>query len=100
MQFHRKKECNRQRYGEANYLVNCECGCEEMLYRYDKWSRPRKYISGHNNNGLVVCPVCGKMNNDRWPTTVNGKVKEKLCQDCWEAACAESWWDAVEALAN
>lgn len=19
-----------------------------------------------------------------------------LCQDCWEALCAERWWDAVE----
>ena len=24
--------------------------------------------------------------------------RQGLCQDCWEAACSASWWDAVAAL--
>jgi hypothetical protein len=33
-----------------------------------------------------LCP-CGELHDD-WP----GNGQEKLCQMCWEAQCAESFW--------
>lgn len=44
----------------------------------------------------IICPVCGKLNIDDWPVEVDGEIQNGGCQDCWEAQCDESWWDAVE----
>jgi hypothetical protein len=34
--------------GEENPVVTCLCGCGGRFDRYDRWGRPRRYISGHN----------------------------------------------------
>ena len=44
------------------------------------------------------CPKCGIENNDNWPLEINSEILEGGCQDCWEEACSESWWEAVAAL--
>jgi len=48
-------------------------------------------------SGPKACPICGIENNDDWPIEVDDKIQDGGCQDCWEAECDESWWDAVEA---
>lgn len=42
-----------RRPSEPNELTACACGCGSKFYRYDKYGRPRTYISGHNL-GLVT----------------------------------------------
>ena len=44
---HRKGE-GRRLPDEENPLIPCACGCGQQITRYDKWGRPRKYVSGHN----------------------------------------------------
>jgi len=29
----------------------CECGCGEIINKYNKWARERRFISGHQNRG-------------------------------------------------
>lgn len=38
------------------------------------------------------CP-CGEP-HDGWP----GDNGTQLCQMCWEAACSDAWWRAVELV--
>jgi len=45
---HRPTDSNRQKPHEPNSTVLCVCGCGQAFMKYDKWGRPRKYISGHN----------------------------------------------------
>lgn len=47
---HRKRGLNRRLPGEGNPDVCCECGCGTAFPKYDECGRPRKYISGHNQN--------------------------------------------------
>lgn len=49
---------------------------------------------------MASCPKCGIENDDNWPLEIDGEILEGGCQDCWEAACDESWWDAVEVIAD
>ena len=44
------------------------------------------------------CPGCGQLHNDDWPITVNGKVVDGGCQECWERESDREWWKAVVAL--
>ena len=37
-----------RRVGEANRVIHCACGCGATFRKYDKWGRPRSYVSGHN----------------------------------------------------
>ena len=46
----------------------------------------------------MICPKCGRENDDDWPLDIDGEIKEGGCQDCWEAACDKSWWEMVEAF--
>jgi hypothetical protein len=46
----------------------------------------------------MKCPKCGFENDDNWPLDINGEIKEGGCQDCWESACSESWWEYVEKI--
>ena len=46
----------------------------------------------------MKCPKCGVENDDNWPLEIDGEIKEGGCQDCWEAACSESWWEMVECI--
>lgn len=32
-------------------IIECKCGCGAKFERYNKWSQPREYISGHNRRG-------------------------------------------------
>ena len=34
--------------GEDNPIVVCACGCGQTFLRFDRWSRPRRFVSGHN----------------------------------------------------
>ena len=33
---------------EQNRTISCACGCGSRLRRYDRWNRPRRFLSGHN----------------------------------------------------
>lgn len=44
------------------------------------------------------CPGCGRWNTDDWPLEIEGEILEGGCQECWEAACSESWWEMVVFL--
>lgn len=33
---------------EPNPLIACACGCGRTLAKFDRWGRPRQFISGHN----------------------------------------------------
>ena len=46
----------------------------------------------------MKCPKCGIGNDDNWPLEINGEIIEGGCQDCWEADCANSWWEMVEYI--
>jgi hypothetical protein len=43
--------------GEDNPQVDCLCGCGQTINKYDRWGRPRKYVSGHNKS----CKKHGKL---------------------------------------
>jgi hypothetical protein len=45
---HRKPGSRRRRHGQPNELVTCECGCGALFLEFDAEGRPRRYISGHN----------------------------------------------------
>ena len=40
-----------------------------------------------------ACSRCGDLDRqaDMWPDASGGY----LCQVCWEAVCAEAWWDFI-----
>lgn len=42
---------------------------------------------------MTPCERCGTPQADRWPGDKGGE----LCQDCWEEACDEAWWAALDA---
>lgn len=50
---HRKSDSCLRIPGQPNPLVSCACGCGRKLSRYDSFSRPRRYISGHNLQRIV-----------------------------------------------
>lgn len=45
---HRTSGKPRRDPGEASPMVPCKCGCGVEFERYDRWGRPRLYVSGHN----------------------------------------------------
>lgn len=47
--FHHRTNDSLRMPGEDNPTVPCECGCGSMIERYDQAGRPRRFISGHNN---------------------------------------------------
>lgn len=46
----------------------------------------------------MKCPKCGIENDDNWPLEIDGEVEEGGCQGCWEADCADAWWEMVEYI--
>lgn len=46
---HRRRDSNMRAPGEANPWVACACGCGTRFTRFDRWGRPRKFVSGHNS---------------------------------------------------
>ena len=34
--------------GQGNPMIECACGCGAQFTKFDRWGRPRRYISGHN----------------------------------------------------
>lgn len=46
----------------------------------------------------MICPKCGKENDDNWPVIINDQIMDGGCQDCWEKECDQSWWKAVIML--
>lgn len=60
---HRKAGCNRRLPGEQNEVISCACGCGERFEKFDRWSRPRSYLSGHNTARRGN--ENGKINQDR-----------------------------------
>jgi len=47
---------------------------------------------------MKPCPKCGKMNDDNWPLTIDGEIKEGGCQMCWEEESDEAWWEACRYM--
>ncbi len=45
---HRKHNSGRRLPGQENTVVFCVCGCGIRLKFFDKWGRPRRFVSGHN----------------------------------------------------
>ena len=45
---HRKADSGLRMPGEPNIDVSCDCGCGERFPRFDRWGRPRRYVTGHN----------------------------------------------------
>ena len=43
----------------------------------------------------MICSLCLNRPCDEGDSIGS---RQGLCQDCWEAACSASWWDAVAAL--
>ena len=50
---HRKTDRGRRKPGESNPQILCECGCGEAMAKFDDGGRPRKFINGHNSNGVT-----------------------------------------------
>lgn len=46
---HRKGDRGKRLPGEGNPEIECACGCGARFLRFDGSGRPRKFISGHNN---------------------------------------------------
>lgn len=48
---HRKRGSKYQRdpNSDINPRIACACGCGQLLNKYDRWGRVRRYISGHNH---------------------------------------------------
>lgn len=47
-QLHAREPGRSRRPGEDNPSLPCACGCGLLLQTYDRWGRPRRFISGHN----------------------------------------------------
>lgn len=45
---HRKVRHDLRLPKEKNPTVPCACGCGRQLMAFDRWRRPRRFISGHN----------------------------------------------------
>lgn len=45
---HRKKGNNLRLPGQRNIKIKCRCGCGTEFYKFDKYGRLRRFISGHN----------------------------------------------------
>ncbi len=43
----------------------------------------------------MICPKCKTENTDNWPVTVDGKVLNGGCQECWESESDKNWWEMV-----
>jgi len=43
-----RKHLDRRLPGEANPSVACACGCGVVFLKFDRYGRPRRYVSGHN----------------------------------------------------
>jgi hypothetical protein len=37
---------------DRNYLIECECGCNKLLFRYSESGQLRRFINGHNCRSL------------------------------------------------
>ena len=46
----------------------------------------------------MICPLCGLENDDDLPITVDGKIVDGGCQECWEAECSRAWWKMVNVF--
>lgn len=47
---HRGPNNNCQLPNEPNVTIACACGCGRTFPQYDRYGRPRKFVSGHNSN--------------------------------------------------
>ena len=45
---HRLSASRRRLPGQDHSTVSCACGCGAALDRFDRWGRPRRFVSGHN----------------------------------------------------
>lgn len=46
---HRKSGKSLRLPGEPNPAIACACGCGQQLPKYDRSGRPRRFVSGHND---------------------------------------------------
>ena len=55
----------------------CACGCGVDLIPFDRWGRPRRYISGHNQRGVRVINRRGR------PVETRFWAKVVKTETCW-----------------
>lgn len=53
---HRKVQRGLRGPDEPNVPVICACGCGTSFPKFDKYRRPRRYVSGHNDTGQPKDP--------------------------------------------
>ncbi len=47
MQAHAKRK-DLRKLADPNFQIECACGCGRHFFKFDRWRRPRRFISGHN----------------------------------------------------
>lgn len=47
-ELHRQWVGRLKKANAPNPIVECKCGCGKRFRKYDKYNRPREYVSGHN----------------------------------------------------
>lgn len=50
--FRHRKIKQRRMPGEPNPIIFCQCGCGISFPKFDKYGRPRKFVTGHNMYGV------------------------------------------------
>lgn len=48
---HRRVGLSRKTHDEGNPEITCACGCGGKLPKFDKYNRPRLFMTGHNHRG-------------------------------------------------
>ena len=51
--FRRRVGVHCQLPGEPNPTIVCACGCGERFPKFDRWKRPRRFMSGHNRRNAI-----------------------------------------------
>jgi len=39
-----------------NCKIKCKCGCGNLIWKFDKWGKPRKYLNEHKQRGRKLSP--------------------------------------------
>lgn len=78
--------------------IECSCGCGEIINKYDKKGRERRFVSGHNTRLInplskpkveQICKTCGKI-YFRAPSLAN-RGKNNYCSNKCRYLDAKEW---------
>lgn len=61
---HRIVGLARRKPDDDNLLIECACGCGKQFLQYDRYGRPRIYISGHDGVDRDACELIKKYLRD------------------------------------